>query len=81
MNIWKDGIHKYRSPESLPSWNQVVQGRGDDQLRLGRNFLRKALYGVFTWAEIEPVYGKSWAESLAKANAARSEAAKHRLRS
>jgi hypothetical protein len=30
-----------------------------------------ALYRVFIWADIEPIYGKPWAESIKKAAAAR----------
>ncbi|MDC0935533.1 hypothetical protein OAS39_04540 [Pirellulales bacterium] len=53
---------------------------------LGRNFAGKsagnlfhtALYRVFTWAEIEPIYGQPWKESQAKAAQARKAAAKRR---
>ena len=30
-------------------------------------YLRKALYRVYIWKDIEPIYGKPWAESLGKA--------------
>jgi hypothetical protein len=44
----------------------------------GPDFFRKALYRVFTWAEIEPIYGQPWKESQAKAVVARKAAAKAR---
>lgn len=52
----------------------------------GRNFARKAagnlfrrpLFRVFTWAEIEPIYGQPWVESVKIVAKARSEAAKLR---
>jgi len=42
------------------------------------NYLRKALYRVFTWAEIEPIYGQPWKESLGKAVESHKMAAKRR---
>ena len=32
-----------------------------------RNFFRKALYRVYTWAENDPIYRQPWAESVKKA--------------
>jgi hypothetical protein len=46
--------------------------------RPGRSYLRKALYGVDCWAEIEPIYGQPWADSVMKAAAARREATERR---
>ena len=46
--------------------------------RTGRNFFRKALYRVNTWADIEPIYGQPWVESIQKATEAHSEAAGRR---
>ncbi len=42
------------------------------------NYLRKALYRVYIWKDIEAIYGKPWAESLGKVVEAHSEAAKRR---
>ncbi len=55
--------------------NQVV-ACFTDGIKQGRNFLRKALYRVFTWAEIEPIYGRPWAKSVKKAAEARKAASK-----
>jgi hypothetical protein len=51
------------------------------EVRPGRDSISKALYRVYTWAEIEPIYGQPWAESVKKAAAARKEAAKRRRES
>ena len=44
----------------------------------GPSYLSKALYRVYSWAEIEPIYGQPWAESMKKAVEARKAAAKSR---
>ena len=44
----------------------------------GLDSISKTLYRVFTWAEIEPIYGQPWKESQAKAVEARRSAAKRR---
>jgi hypothetical protein len=46
--------------------------------RPGLDSISKALYRVFTWVEIEPIYGQPWAESIQKATEAHSEAAGRR---
>lgn len=42
----------------------------------GLDSVSKALYRVYTWAEIEPIYGQPCKESQAKAVEARKAAAK-----
>ena len=56
-------------------------GRISLETSLGRTFLRKALYRRFNWDEIEPIYGKPWAESVKKAAEARRTNARARRES
>lgn len=62
------GIHAISS-DGMYEWLSTPQGRDS---------ISQALYKVFTWKDIEPIYGQPWAESAQKATEAHSEAARRR---
>ena len=44
----------------------------------GPDYVRKVLYRVYSWADIEPIYGQPWADSIQKAHKAAQETYRRR---